>query len=281
MLSWSDHRVKTTESTRVKRIKMKNQSALISFIIIIVCLIFTDHAAAKPSIEAYVYKDKKGNTMPYRILKPSNYNPNIKYPLILCLHGAGGRGKDNTSRGNEAFNFFSSVEAQKKYPAFILTPQCPANKQWVNTPWQKGSYSISKIPISTELKLVVEILSLVEKKFHIDSSKIYVTGQSMGGYATWDIIMRYPKKFAAAIPVCGAGDPAQAEKIKHIGIWAFHGHEDKTVPATASREIIKALEKQGGKIKYTEYTGVGHNSWKPAWKEKHIAPWLFQQHKQK
>jgi len=259
---------------------MMKQSRLMSFALLCTVILFavlaSSATAGEPSIEAREFKSKSG-TMPYRILKPANYDAKKKYPLVLCLHGAGGRGTDNKSKGTVAFVALSSAKTQSEYPAFLLTPQCPNNKKWVNTPWENGSYSTSKVPISKELKLVVQLLDSVEKEFSIDSSRIYVTGQSMGGYGTWDIILRYPKRFAAAIPVCGAGDPMQAKSITHIPIWAFHGDKDSTVPTKGSREMVEALKEAGGKIKYTEYKGVGHNSWSRAWKEKDLIPWLFKQ----
>lgn len=215
--------------------------------------------------------------MPYRILKPAHYNPNSQYPLVLCLHGAGGRGNDNRSRGTEAFMALSSAEVQARYPAFLLTPQCPLEKQWVNTPWQEGSYSISRVMMSGELKRVMEILDAVIKEFRIDLARIYVTGQSMGGYGTWDMILRYPYRFAAAVPVCGAGDPMKAKRIAHLPLWAFHGEKDTIVPTDGSRSMIQALRQAGSKAKYTEYQGVGHNCWSRSWKERNLIPWLFAQ----
>ena len=247
----------------------------------LISVVFLGSSAAsekKPSVEARIFKNKSGNTLPYRLFKPANYDPKQTYPLVLCLHGAGGRGTDNKSRGTVAFKALSNAKVQTKHPAFLLTPQCPKDKKWVNTNWEKGSYSISKLPVSKELELVEQILDLVEERFPIDSSRIYVTGQSMGGYGTWDIILRHPKKFAAAIPVCGAGDPTEVKGIAHLPIWAFHGDRDTVVPTKGSREMVAALKKAGCNIKYTEYKGVGHNSWSRAWKEKELVPWLFKQH---
>ena len=130
---------------------MQNRSGLISISLIVFATVFLDitlptTVAAALSIEARVYMDKQGNKMPYRILKPASHNPLKKYPLVLCLHGAGGRGDDNKSRGAEAFTVLSKTGVQEKFPSFIITPQCPVDKQWVKTPWANGSYSISKIP---------------------------------------------------------------------------------------------------------------------------------------
>ncbi|NOU36918.1 MAG: prolyl oligopeptidase family serine peptidase [Kiritimatiellaceae bacterium] len=240
---------------------------------------FTHAAAEESQIEARIFQSKDGGTMPYRILKPANYDPGVKYPLVLCLHGAAGCGADNTSRGTEAFTALSAPEVRKAYPAFLLTPQCPSGKRWVNTPWNEGSYSTTNIPVSEQMKQVMEILDSVEKEFSIDPSRIYVTGQSMGGYGTWDIVLRNPHKFAAAVPVCGAGDPGQAKSIAHLPVWAFHGEKDPTVPVAGSREMIRALKEAGSAARYTEYPGVGHSSWTPAWKDKELIPWLFSQRK--
>lgn len=241
---------------------------------------------AKPSdvdpsnIEARVYESKDGRSLPYRIFKPTGYDPAKKYPLVLCLHGAGGRGTDNQSRGVQAFVTLASAKVQQEYPCFLLTPQCPENKQWVNSPWSKGSYSLDATPVSEEMRSVIEILETVQKEFSIDPARIYVTGQSMGGYGTWNILMLRPDLFAAAIPVCGGGDPAKAKSIASIPIWTFHGSDDNAVPVQGSRDMDKALRDAGSKVsKYTEYPGVKHPSWTNAWKEAEIVPWLFSQHK--
>lgn len=227
--------------------------------------------------ETRVFEAADGRTMPYRLLIPPDFDPQQKYPLVLCLHGAGGRGIDNTSRGTEAFQALSSPEVQQQHPAFLLTPQCPPAKQWVNSPWERGSYSLAEISVSKELELAMQILEAVTEEYPIDRSRIYVTGQSMGGYGTWDALMRFPEKFAAGIPVCGAGDLREASRIAQIPIWAFHGANDPTVPPSGSREMIQAIQAAGGAAKYTEYPKAGHNSWAQAWAEPDLIPWLFAQ----
>jgi predicted peptidase len=257
---------------------MKQHIKLITMVILCgITLPLLSAAPDKSAIEARLFKSKSGLTMPYRILKPSNYDPKKRYPMVLCLHGAGGRGIENRSKGTEAFTALSEATVKNKYPCFILTPQCPKKKQWVNTPWKNGSYSIAKTPVSKELEIVVQILDSVEKEFSIDVERIYVTGQSMGGYATWDILLRNPKRFAAAIPICGAGDPNEAQSIVHVPIWAFHGEKDTVVPTKGSQEMIKVLKELGGNTKYTQYKDVGHNSWSKAWAEEDLISWLFKQ----
>lgn len=244
----------------------------------LMALMFSVHAE-KADVEARVFKSSTGE-LPYRVLKPDNYDSTKKYPLVVALHGAWGRGTDNKSRAIDAFGFLSAPDIRKKYPAFIITPQCPGKMQWANTPWAKGCYSTDKVKISKPITLVLEIIESLQDEFPLDSKRIYVTGQSMGGYGTWDIIMRRPQLFAAAIPVCGAGDLEQAQKLVHLPIWCFHGDKDTVVPFAASRQMDAKMKELGNKNwKYTEFPGVGHGSSKPTWKTPELIPWLFNQSK--
>ncbi|WDE97574.1 prolyl oligopeptidase family serine peptidase [Lentisphaera profundi] len=249
------------------------------FILALLSCISLGSFADDAIIEARVFKSEIGS-LPYRIVKPDNYDPEKQYPLIVALHGAWGRGTDNKSRAIDAFTFLSDPAIRKKYPAFIITPQCPSKKQWANTPWGKGTYSIDKVEISEPIALVLEIIESVREEFAIDGNRIYATGQSMGGYGTWDIIMRRPHLFAAAIPVCGAGDLSQAQNLAHLPIWCFHGDKDTVVPFSASRQMDKKMKALGNENWiYTEFPGVGHGSSKPAWNTAELIPWLFSQTK--
>ena len=133
------------------------------------------------------------------------------------------------------------------------------------------------IPVSQNMALVLPLLDSVLEEFEgkVDLDRIYVVGFSMGGYGTWDLIVRHPGRFAAAVPVCGAGDPSKAEGIKDLPVWAFHGDKDGAVPVSGSREMVAALKKAGGEPKFTEFPGVGHNAWTPAWRNPELVAWLF------
>jgi len=228
------------------------------------------------TIDAREFTGKDGEKLLYRVFKPANYDPGKKYPLVLCLHGGGGKGTDNKSRGTQAFIALSDPEVQKDYPAFLVTPQCPPEGSWAPR-GPDGEYSSEKLPMSRETTLVLEILDSLQKEFSIDPARLYVSGQSMGGRGTWDIIQRRPYMFAAAVPVCGSGDPSQAKRIAHMPIWNFHGSEDGVVPVQGSRDMVAALKKEGSKVIYSELEGVNHGSWIPAWETKELIPWLFEQ----
>ena len=129
------------------------------------------------------------------------------------------------------------------------------------------------------MPLVLGLLEALEGEFSIDASRVYVAGQSMGGIGTWSYIIARPDLFAAAIPLCGAGDASRAAVIAKIPIWAFHGADDPTIPVKESRTMIAAIKQAGGNPRYTEYPGVGHEVWLKAFQEKGLVEWLFAQHK--
>ncbi|MEM7012387.1 MAG: prolyl oligopeptidase family serine peptidase, partial [Verrucomicrobiota bacterium] len=114
----------------------------------------------------------------------------------------------------------------------------------------------------------------------IDSKRIYVTGQSMGGFGTFAAIVQRPDLFAAAVPVCGGHQPENAEKIAGVPIWVFHGAKDTGVPVKLSRDMVEAIRKAGGDPKYTEYPNVGHNAWTPAYATAELWEWVFEQRKE-
>lgn len=226
--------------------------------------------------EARVFTGADGGKLNYRLLKPKDYDPNRKYPLVLFLHGAGERGDDNAKQLVHGANDFASDEVMAKYPAFFVAPQCPTGQKWVEVDWGADSHTMPKEP-SQPLGLTKAALAALEKEFSIDADRVYVTGLSMGGYGSWDAIQRWPKVFAAAAPVCGGGDPAGAKAMASIPIWAFHGSADTAVKPQRSRDMIAAIKAAGGSPKYTEYPGVGHNSWAQTYSNPEFYAWLFAQ----
>jgi predicted peptidase len=230
----------------------------------------------KSMLEKRTYKDESGKALSYRLMKPDNYDPNTKYPLVLFLHGAGERGKDNEKQLIHGVPQFAKAENRKQYPCFLIAPQCPANEGWSNFLSKKTTATKEQ---SEPGRLAVELVKAIQKEFSIDPDRLYITGLSMGGYGTWDIIVRHPDMFAAAVPICGGGDESQSEKIAKIPIWVFHGAKDKLVPPERSRKMVEAIKKAGGDPKYTEYPDVGHDSWVKAYKDADMFKWLFEQKK--
>lgn len=234
-------------------------------------------ADAKEQFEARTFKGESGE-LKYRLLKPKDYDANKQYPLVVFFHGAGERGSDNAKQLVHGMGNFASDEIRAKYPAFVIAPQCPEGKQWVNVPWSHDKHTMPK-DASEPMQLTIDLIGALQKEFSIDKSRLYVTGLSMGGFGTWDIIQREPTMFAAAAPICGGGDVDGAKTIVKLPIWAFHGDQDTAVKTQRSRDMIAALKAAGGEPKYTEYPNTGHNSWSATYSDPKFYEWLFAQQK--
>jgi predicted peptidase len=143
------------------------------------------------------------------------------------------------------------------FPFILASPQCPAKEWWTEQP-------------------VLELIDHLEETLRVDSSRIYLTGLSMGGYGTWHFATLAPKRFAAVIPVCGGGVPYKMRWIPHLPVWAFHGDADTAVPLAESTRLIAALERQGNEqAKMTIYEGVGHNSWTETYDNPKLYEWML------
>jgi predicted peptidase len=249
--------------------------------LLLVTLVFACGVVASPSARhaaddsvdgfvARVYKNRR-ETMPYRLFIPTGYTMQRTYPLVMWLHGAGGAGTDNQRQIAEdqllGTHTWTTPANQATHPSFVLVPQSPG--VWVEELGKLGN----------ETRLAIEILESVKQEFNVDSRRVYVAGQSNGGFGVWNAIAFRPDLFAAAIPLCGGGDPARASLMAAMPIWAFHGDKDDVIPVAESRTMIAAIKKVGGQPKYTEYKGVDHNVWPRAFKEPGLVDWLFAQHK--
>lgn len=225
-------------------------------------------------------------TLPYRIYMPPQSNK--QSTLILFLHGAGERGTDNqrhVAYNNQFLHRYLNSEYAHTHPAVVIAPQCPnkqadgiTDEQWVHHPWANGSYD--GLPEeSVALQAVVQLCKETIKQYNLDAEHSIVTGISMGGFGTWDLISRHPGLFFKALPVCGGGsvNKEDVERIIQSGIqiWTFHGNADDIVPVQATRDMVEAIKNAGGQIRYTEYEGVMHGSWEPAYHEDGLLAWIF------
>ncbi len=227
-------------------------------------------SAAAHFFEARYYVNRSGDTMRYRFMKPLDYDPQKKYPIIVCLHHGGGIGTDNIRQvaASPVARLMEVYDNRKKYPAFLFVPQCPPGNSWGNVPGQPDMDA-----------LLFETMASIEKEFSIDSNRRYVTGESLGGYGVWHVLCARPDMFAAGIAVSGGGDPRLAKNIINVPIWAFHGAKDKNVSVQFDRDMIQAIRKAGGHPKYTEYPERAHDPWTEAVHEPGLFDWFFSQKK--
>jgi predicted peptidase len=150
-------------------------------------------------------------------------------------------------------------------------PQCPRSDHWGG-----GSLLHPSEPSETT-RLTLVVVEALQREFSLDPRRLYLVGVSMGGGGVWDLIARHPTMFAAAIPICAVGDTDKAKLVTKIPIWCFHGDHDPLVDVDYARTMIAAIRKAGGNPRYTEYPGVGHDSYVKAFAEPELAPWLFSQ----
>ena len=250
----------------------------VSTLSLLVLVVASTARAAESDFEAREFKDAEGHVLKYRLLKPAKYDPKEKYPLVIFFHGAGERGDDNSAQTKWGIGELDKAETRAKYATFAIAPQCPKDKKWSDANWQAATHTMKEKP-TEPMAQTVELVSALQKEFSIDEKRLYVTGLSMGGFGTWDLACRYPEKFAAAAPVCGGADVTKAPLIAKLPIWVFHGADDPTVKVSCSRDMVAALKNAGGDPKYTEFPGVGHASWVPAYADPKFWEWLFAQKK--
>jgi predicted peptidase len=217
-----------------------------------------------------------GVTHKYQVFVPDNWSPNQKWPIILFLHGAGERGTDGLIQTQ--VGIATAIRNDRsRFPALVVMPQCLKEHRWRDA-------DMEEVALAT--------LAAASKEFKGDPKRTYLTGLSMGGYGGWALAAAYPNKFAAVVPICGGillpddarkqPDPDRMpylEAAKKIGtklpIWVFHGDADPAVPVSESRHMVEALKADGADVRYTEYPGVGHNSWDKAYADPELMTWLL------
>lgn len=195
----------------------------------------------------------------YLLHLPVKYkDTNKNWPLLLFLHGAGERGNDLEMLKTHGPP--KLVEKGKEFPFLVLSPQCSIGLCWTN-------------------QYLDKLLTDIVEQYRIDTERIYITGLSMGGFGTWSLTIKYPKRFAAIAPICGGANPLMVKFIKHIPIWVFHGAKDRIVPIERSQEMVDAYTKLGVKVKFTVYPDAEHDSWTETYENPELYKWFLEQSK--
>ena len=193
--------------------------------------------------------------------KKSKTSGQKKTGLMMFLHG---RGESNGPLSLVAKWGPPMMAARgDDLPWVIVSPQCPKEDEWESDIQQKR---------------IAELLDSVVENHNIDEKKIYLTGLSMGGCGCWRMAADHPNRFAAVAPICGVGDPADAEKLKDVRIWAFHGDQDSAAPFQNSVEMVTAIKAAGGNsIRFTSFEHIGHNCWSATYATPELYKWMAKQ----
>ena len=234
---------------------------------------------------ARMFTDSRSHTLPYRILMPAapskkatteaHQADSEQMPLVLLLHGSGERGVDNSAQlRNGVAELLGSKATAARFPCFYLVPQCSIEHRWVEVDW-KADHHVLPPDLSVPLSATVELVEFLLGHHPIDPQRLYLIGLSMGGFGVWDLLSRWPERFAAAVPICGGADETAVVTARDVPIWAFHGALDPVVHVERSRRTITALRDAGGTPRYTEYPHGGHDAWTHAFAEPRLLPWLF------
>lgn len=201
------------------------------------------------------YKILNTAKLPYLVVFPKEFTEEKKYPVIIFLHGAGTRGVSFDKLISN--QYFEITQEYANFPFITVAPLCYENS-WFDM-----------------LHLLKELVRDIVESDFCDSGKVYLLGNSMGGYMTWQLAMSIPEYFAAIVPICGGGMYWNAERLMNVPVWAFHGEKDCVVFPEESKKMVDAVNKCGGNAKLTIYPDAGHNSWGETYHNYEVFEWLL------
>jgi predicted peptidase len=213
----------------------------------------------KQIAQQFTTKNEAGEeaTLHYWLYLPAKHDGKTKLPLMLFLHGSGERGSDLEKVKKHGPP--KLVESQPDWAFITISPQCPADTRW-------------------DAATLAKLVDKVATEQNADQKRLYVTGLSMGGSGTWALTTMFPDKFAAAVPMCGRGDTAQADKLVKLPIWVFHGAKDQGSPVALSETMVAAIKAAGGeKAKLSIDPEAGHDCWTKAYADPELYRWLLEQ----
>ncbi|HNV79883.1 MAG TPA: prolyl oligopeptidase family serine peptidase [Thermomonas sp.] len=221
---------------------------------------------------------RDGTTLPYRLLTPAHIEPGRRYPLIVQFHGSGAIGSDNRAQVERDFaaRAWAIPAIRARHPAFVLVPQFPV---------RSANYDDPMVPRSAvaapALGAALELVDAVIARQPVDRTRLYASGFSMGGSATWLSLLARPDLFAAAVPISGiAPDRAVADQLTHVPILVLHGDADSENPIDADRAMVAAIRAAGGRqVRMRRYVGLAHMPPGDLVPGDRWRDWLFAQHR--
>ncbi|MFV1996068.1 MAG: prolyl oligopeptidase family serine peptidase, partial [Verrucomicrobiales bacterium] len=216
-----------------------------------------ESANAPQSEQSFQREITRTLALDYLLYLPRDYQAKAdeSWPLLVFLHGSGERGDDLEKVKIHGPPML--IEAGKEFPFIVVSPQCPPDQWW-------------------DPEAVMGLIEEIEADHRVDPKRIYLTGLSMGGFGTWDLVGRHPEKFAAAAPICGGGNWLLARDLGQVPLWVFHGAKDNAVPLSESERLVNLIKGKGSEhIKFTVYPEAGHNSWTESYDNPELYEWFL------
>ena len=211
----------------------------------------------------HYYKAEFGQSFHYLKYTPKGAPAGEKLPLVIYMHGAGERGNTDGSQVDlvSVHGYFKYIKQGKEYPVMMVAPQCPAGNYW-------GSY----------VESLNRFLDHVIAENNVDTTRIYLTGNSMGGTATWLWALDNAERFAAIAPVCGEGISWYGGRLSDLPVRAFHGDCDTVVSPHQSLAMVSAINLYSKKANasLTLFPGVAHNAWDPTYEGDSLIEWFLE-----
>ena len=209
----------------------------------------------------------EGEEQPAVVYVPADYDAEREWPLVVFLHGMGERGDDGHRQAEVGIGK-AIRQHPERFPCLVVMPQCSISTTWSSSKNRKGA------PASKHIDAAIEH---VMEKYNVNENRVSLTGLSMGGYGTFSYGAANIERFSALMPICGGGNPNNAAALAKKPMWVFHGGADPVVNPDQSKRMVEAIREAGGDVQYTEYPGVGHNSWDSAYGTKEAIAWLLAQ----
>jgi len=209
----------------------------------------------------------KGETRDAVVYVPRKYDPARTWPLVVFLHGMGERGDDGWKQAEVGMGRAIRLHPER-FPALVVMPQCPVSTTWSSSENPEGA------PASEHIDAAI---AHVTQNYTVDPDRVTLTGLSMGGYGAFRYGAENADRFAAFMAVCGGGRTDDAQALAARPMRVYHGGADTVVKPEQSRRMVEAIRSAGGDVAYTEYEGVGHNSWDRAYGDPDAIAWLLRQ----
>jgi predicted peptidase len=202
-----------------------------------------------------------GDNDKYSVYVPPTYSKDKSYAAIIFLSGLFEGGDDGVAQTGVGIGPQIAKYPDRFKDFIVIFPQSDSGR------WNRDEHH----------RLAWATFEDVAAKYNIDRKRVIVTGLSTGGLGTWMMGAKYPDRIAAIVPMAAEADEDLAPRLVNMPIWAFHNAGDILPMAGATKGMIKAIKRAGGKPKMSIYGAPGHNCWNRAYSEKELFTWLKQQ----